>query len=121
MTIMGRQLGMRTVRQADPRLRPVASARRLGVGKGLLFLLARNLFYLLSAIVALYLLIPQAGGLRQTWQVLHTVRWEWLVVGVSVLPVKWIPARSRDAMTAGPTAAPGPGMKLMTPSGRPAS
>jgi undecaprenyl-diphosphatase len=83
---------MRTLRRAAPRLLPVVSVRRFGVGKSLLVLLARNLFYLLSAIVALYLLIPQVGGLRQTWQVLHTVRWGWLVAGVSVLPVSYIAA-----------------------------
>ena len=38
-----------------------------------------------------------------------------------VEPVKWIPARRRSATTGSPTSPPEPGMKLITPGGRPAS
>jgi hypothetical protein len=38
-----------------------------------------------------------------------------------VEPVKWMPARCGLAMTGLPTSPPDPGMKLMTPGGKPAA
>ena len=38
-----------------------------------------------------------------------------------VEPVKWMPAKSGCAIAGSPTLAARPGMKLMTPSGRPAA
>ncbi len=39
----------------------------------------------------------------------------------AVLPVKWTPAKSAFSRTGSPTYLPGPGIKLITPSGTPAS
>jgi undecaprenyl-diphosphatase len=52
----------------------------------------RPLLYLLGATFAINLLLPQVGGLRQTWHVLHTVRWGWLVACVFVLPAVYFAA-----------------------------
>ena len=52
----------------------------------------RNLLCLLGVAFAINLLLPQMGGLRQTWQVLRTVRWAWLVAGVLVLPAVYFAA-----------------------------
>jgi len=52
----------------------------------------RTLLCLLGVAFAINLLLPQVGGLRQTWQVLRTVRWAWLVVGVLVLPAVFFAA-----------------------------
>ncbi len=105
MTITNRNLGMRTLRQralglsvgesnlptrfverAGVRLPSVARTRRPSDGIGLLARRTRSLFYLFCAALVIYLLLPQAGGLGQTWQVLGTVRWGWLVAGLFVLP-----------------------------------
>jgi undecaprenyl-diphosphatase len=52
----------------------------------------RTLLCLLGAAFAINWLLPQVGGLRQTWQVLHTVRWAWLVAGALVLPAVYFAA-----------------------------
>jgi undecaprenyl-diphosphatase len=52
----------------------------------------RTLLCLLGAAFALNLLLPQMGGLRQTWHVLGTVRWAWLVAGMFVLPSVYLAA-----------------------------
>jgi uncharacterized membrane protein YbhN (UPF0104 family) len=52
----------------------------------------RTLLCLLGATFAINLLLPQVGGLRQTWHVLHTVRWGWLVACVFVLPAVYFAA-----------------------------
>jgi len=82
----------RFAEQANVRLPSVASAGQLGDGDGLLGHRKRNLFYLFGAAIVIYLLLPQAGGLGQTWLVLRTVRWGWLVAGVFVLPAVYFAA-----------------------------
>jgi undecaprenyl-diphosphatase len=52
----------------------------------------RNLLCLLGAVFAIKLLLPQVGGLRETWQVLRTVRWPWLVAGGFLLPAVYLAA-----------------------------
>jgi undecaprenyl-diphosphatase len=52
----------------------------------------RTLLCLLGAAFAIKLLLPQVGGLRETWQVLRTVRWPWLVAGGFLLPAVYFAA-----------------------------
>ena len=52
----------------------------------------RTLLYLLGTAFAIYLLLPQAGGLGLTWHVLRSVRWGWLVAGVFALPAVYFAA-----------------------------
>jgi undecaprenyl-diphosphatase len=90
---------MRTLRQqalrlslGSAKLREIASTGQLGDGDGLLANRIRNLVYLFGAALVIYLLLPQAGGLDQTWLVLRTVRWGWLVAGALVLPAVYFAA-----------------------------
>ena len=82
----------RFAERADGHLPSVARTRQRSDGNGLLANRKRNLFYLSVAAFAVYLLLPKVGGLGQTWHVLRTVRWEWLVAGVFVLPAVYIAA-----------------------------
>jgi undecaprenyl-diphosphatase len=78
--------------RAVGRLSSAAPAKLLSDGDGLLARRLRGLLYLLGAVVAVYLLLPQAGGLSQTWDVLRTVRWGWLLAGALVVPATYFAA-----------------------------
>jgi uncharacterized membrane protein YbhN (UPF0104 family) len=52
----------------------------------------RALLYLLGAVFAICLLLPQVGEFRQTWHALRTVRWRWVIAGVLVLPTVYLAA-----------------------------
>jgi uncharacterized membrane protein YbhN (UPF0104 family) len=54
--------------------------------------LIRMLFFLIGTAFAIHLLLPQMGGLHQTWHVLRLVRWEWLAAGVFVVPLTYFAA-----------------------------
>ncbi len=48
--------------------------------------------YVIGAALATCLLLPQFGELRQAWQALRAARWEWLVVGLLVVPSTYFAA-----------------------------
>lgn len=52
----------------------------------------RVLLYMAGAVFAAKLLLPQMGGLTQTWSVLRAVRWGWLVTGLLVVPLVYVAA-----------------------------
>jgi undecaprenyl-diphosphatase len=52
----------------------------------------RALLYTAGAVFAAKLLLPQMGGLHQTWYVLRGVRWGWLVTGLLVVPLVYLAA-----------------------------
>lgn len=85
-------LPARFVERAGVCLPFVAPTRQPSDGDGLWARRIRNLLYLLGAALAIYLLLPQADSLGQTWQALGTVRWGWLVAGVFVLPAVYYSA-----------------------------
>jgi uncharacterized protein (TIRG00374 family) len=97
MTAGARYLGKRilpTNRNLLSHLRRQAkftSAKRLLVMLWTRFWI-RTLLCLLGATFAANFLLPQVGGLRQTWQVLRAVRWAWLVAGLFLLPGVYIAA-----------------------------
>jgi uncharacterized membrane protein YbhN (UPF0104 family) len=98
MATRPRYLGIRTLRTPPHLLTKVRRqvAQLTGAKpspiKSLTRFQIRTLFYLFGAAFAINLLLPQVGGLRQTWHVLRTVRWEWLVVGVFVVPLTYFAA-----------------------------
>ena len=98
MTTTGKNLGMRILR-TYPGLVSEVRCQTLQISSEKLALLepltrsqTRTLLYLLGAAFAIYLLLPQVGGLGQTWLVLQSVRWGWLVAGVFVLPAVYFAA-----------------------------
>jgi uncharacterized protein (TIRG00374 family) len=52
----------------------------------------RVLLYMAGAAFAVKLLLPQMGGLTQTWSVLRAVHWGWLVTGLFVVPLVYLAA-----------------------------
>jgi len=52
----------------------------------------RVLLYMAGAAFAAKLLLPQMGGLTQTWSVLRAVRWGWLATGLLVVPLVYLAA-----------------------------
>jgi undecaprenyl-diphosphatase len=52
----------------------------------------RILFYLLGSAIAIRLLLPRVGELREIGFALRTVRWEWLTAGLFVVPSTYLAA-----------------------------
>jgi len=65
---------------AVPALAPLARVR------------LQTLVWLLGAAFAIHLLLPQVGEVRQTLDALHSVRWQWLLVGATTASTAYFAA-----------------------------
>jgi uncharacterized membrane protein YbhN (UPF0104 family) len=98
MTTTDRNLGMRILRTYPGQPPEVPShalkftSTTLPLFKPVARSQIRNLLYLIGAALAIYLLLPHLEGLSQTWLVLPSVRWVWLVAGALLLPTVYFSA-----------------------------